>query len=97
MWPRCFRRFHFPLAAAPRIIVPKAWKLLHLFRANVCAAFRAPLVTAFLRLYPLSLCELHAKPPLDVERLGGVLVHGGTERYAHKGFQVLPWFLASSF
>lgn len=27
---------------------------------------------------------------------GGVLVHGGTERYAHKGFQVLPWFLASS-
>lgn len=24
---------------------------------------------------------------------GGVLVHGGAERYAHKGFQVLPWFL----
>ena len=24
---------------------------------------------------------------------GGVLVHGGAERYAHKGFEVLPWFL----
>ena len=24
---------------------------------------------------------------------GGALVHGGAERYAYKGFQVLPWFL----
>lgn len=24
---------------------------------------------------------------------GGALVHGGTERYTHKGVQVLPWFL----
>ena len=24
---------------------------------------------------------------------GGVLVHGGVERYVYKGIQVLPWFL----
>lgn len=25
---------------------------------------------------------------------GGVLVHGGSERFDFKGFQVLPWFLS---
>ena len=24
---------------------------------------------------------------------GGVLVHGGTERFESRGFRVLPWFL----